>query len=62
MLADSGNPAFNKFTEKNWEIVAELERVAQELNRSMAQVALNCVVNRPMVALVIVGATKLHQL
>ncbi|MGB0563270.1 MAG: aldo/keto reductase [Spirulinaceae cyanobacterium] len=62
MLANSGNPAFNKFTEQNWAIVAELERVAQKLDRSMAQVALNWVVNRPMVASVIVGATKLHQL
>ncbi|NEQ99833.1 MAG: aldo/keto reductase [Cyanothece sp. SIO2G6] len=62
MLADSGNPAFAKFTEKNWAIVAELERVAQELDRSMAQLALNWVVNRPMVASVIIGATKLHQL
>lgn len=62
MLADSGNPAFDKFTEKNWAIVAELEQVAQELNRSMAQVALNWVVNRPGVASVIIGATKLHQL
>jgi len=62
MLADSGNPAFNKFTSKNWAIVAELEAVAKELDRSMAQVALNWVVNRPAVASVIVGATKLHQL
>ncbi|MEO0536934.1 MAG: aldo/keto reductase [Cyanobacteria bacterium P01_A01_bin.123] len=62
MLADSGNPAFNKFTEKNWAIVAELESIAKELDRSMAQVALNWVVNRPAVASVIIGATKLHQL
>ncbi|MGG6298293.1 aldo/keto reductase [Leptolyngbya sp. AN02str] len=62
MLANSGNPAFNKFTDKNWAIVAELESVAQELGRSMAQVAVNWVVNRPAVASVIVGATKLHQL
>ncbi|MEO1148877.1 MAG: aldo/keto reductase [Cyanobacteria bacterium J06638_22] len=61
-LANSGNPAFNKFTERNWAIVAELEAVAGELDRSMAQVALNWVVNRPAVASVIIGATKLHQL
>ena len=61
-LADSGNPAFNKFTEKNWEIVEELEKVASELGRSMAQVAVNWVANRPGVASVLVGATKLHQL
>lgn len=62
MLANSGNPAFNKFTQKNWAIVTELEQIAKELNRSMAQVALNWVVNRPSVAAVIIGATKLHQL
>ena len=58
----SGNPAFEKFTERNWTIVAELERVAAELGRSMAQVAVNWVANRPGVATVLVGATKLHQL
>lgn len=62
MLANSGNPAFDKFTEKNWAIVTELEKVAKELNRSMAQVALNWVANRPAVASVLIGATKLHQL
>jgi len=62
MLADSGNPAFDKFTDKNWAIVAELEKVAHELGRSMAQVAVNWVVNRPGVASVLIGATKLHQL
>ena len=61
-LAGGDNPAFNKFTEKNWAIVAELERVAKELGRSMAQVAVNWVVNRPGVASVLIGATKLHQL
>ena len=61
-LANGDNPAFNKFTEKNWAIATELEAVAKELNRSMAQVALNWVVNRPSVASVIVGATKIDQL
>jgi len=61
-LAGSGNPAFAKFTERNWPIVAELEKVAGELGRSMAQVAVNWVANRPGVASVILGATKLEQL
>ncbi|MEO0708804.1 MAG: aldo/keto reductase, partial [Cyanobacteria bacterium J06649_5] len=56
------NPAFNKFTERNWAIVAELEKVSQETGRSMAQIAVNWVVNRPGVASVLVGATKLYQL
>jgi aryl-alcohol dehydrogenase-like predicted oxidoreductase len=62
LLANSGNPGFAKFTERNWGIVAELERVAQQVGRSMAQVAINWVANRPGVATVIVGATKLPQL
>jgi aryl-alcohol dehydrogenase-like predicted oxidoreductase len=61
-VTDSGNPVFNKFTEKNWAIAAELEAVAKELDHSMAQVALNWVANRPAVASVIIGATQLHQL
>ncbi|MEO0455758.1 MAG: aldo/keto reductase [Cyanobacteria bacterium P01_A01_bin.114] len=61
-LAGSDNPAFNKFTDKNWAIVAELEKVASELGHSMAQVAVNWVANRPSVASVLIGATKLHQL
>jgi aryl-alcohol dehydrogenase-like predicted oxidoreductase len=60
--AGSGNPAFEKFTERNWAIVAELEEVAKELNRSMAQVALNWVANKPGVASVLIGATKLRQM
>lgn len=62
LLANSGNPGFAKFTERNWAIVAELEQVAKEVGRSMAQVAINWVANRPGVATVILGATKLAQL
>ena len=60
--ANSGNPAFNKFTDRNWAIVAELEKVAIELDRSMAQVAINWVATQPGVASVLIGATKLNQL
>lgn len=56
------NPAFQKFSDRNWQIVAELEQVAQKLDRSMAQVALNWTVNRPGIASVIIGATKQSQL
>jgi aryl-alcohol dehydrogenase-like predicted oxidoreductase len=62
VVKDSQNPAFQKFTDRNWQMVAELEQVAKELDRSMAQVAVNWVVNRPGVGSVIVGATKLSQL
>jgi aryl-alcohol dehydrogenase-like predicted oxidoreductase len=56
------NPAFQKFSDRNWKIVAELEKVAQELDRSMAQVAVNWTLNRPGIASVTIGATKLSQL
>jgi aryl-alcohol dehydrogenase-like predicted oxidoreductase len=61
-MKNAGNPTMFKFTERNFAIVAELERVANEVGRPMAQVALNWVVNRPGVATVILGATKLSQL
>ena len=61
-IAGSGNPALAKLSERNWAIVAELEAVARDLGRSMAQVAVNWVANRPGVASVLVGATKLNQL
>jgi aryl-alcohol dehydrogenase-like predicted oxidoreductase len=56
------NPAFQKFSDRNWKIVAELEMVAKEVGHSMAQVAVNWTANRPGIASVIVGATKLSQL
>ena len=56
------NPAFQKVSDRNWKIVSELEQVAKELGRSMAQVAVNWTTNRPGIASVIVGATKLSQL
>jgi diketogulonate reductase-like aldo/keto reductase len=58
----SDNPAFAKFTPRNFAIAAELEGVANEIGRSMAQVAVNWTAHRPGVASVIVGATKLSQL
>lgn len=61
-VASSGNPAFQKFTPRNFRIVEVLERVAGELDRSMAQVALNWVANRPGVATVLIGATRQSQL
>ncbi|TGQ72683.1 MAG: aldo/keto reductase [Mesorhizobium sp.] len=56
------HPGFQKFTEQNWAIVAELEKVAAELDRSMPQIALNWVATQPGIASVILGATKLGQL
>lgn len=61
-LKDNHNPALQKFTQRNWEIVAELDRVAQELDRSMAQVAIAWTANKPGVAATIIGATSKAQL
>lgn len=61
-MAGADNPAFAKLTGRNFAIVAELEAVARELGRSMAQVALNWVAHRPGVASVLVGATRPEQL
>lgn len=58
----AGAPGFDRFTERNWQIVGALESVAKELDKPMAQVALNWVATQPGLASVIVGATKLHQL
>jgi aryl-alcohol dehydrogenase-like predicted oxidoreductase len=62
MLKPYLSPAFQRFTQRNWPIVAELEAVAKDAGRSMAQVGLNWVAGRPGVASVIVGATTLDQL
>lgn len=61
-LKGSGNPGFEKFSERNFAIVAALEDVAGKVGRSMSQVALNWVANRPGVASVLIGASKLTQL
>lgn len=58
----TNNPGFLKFTERNWAVTAELEKVAEELGRSMAQVAVNWTATQPGIASVILGATKLEQL
>ncbi len=56
------NPSFQKFTDRNWQIVAELDRVAKELDRSMAQVAIAWTASQPGIASTIIGATKRTQL
>jgi aryl-alcohol dehydrogenase-like predicted oxidoreductase len=58
----SGNPAFNKFSERNWRIHDVLVEVAKQMNKPPAQVALNWVITQPGVTSTIIGATKLAQL
>jgi len=58
----SGNPAFNKFNERNWQIHEALLAVAKQINKPVAQVALNWVITQPGVTSTIIGATKIFQL
>ena len=62
VLKDSGNPAFEKFTERNWRILDVLREVAKELNRTPAEIALSWVASQPGVSSTIIGATKTSQL
>jgi aryl-alcohol dehydrogenase-like predicted oxidoreductase len=62
-ISSSGNPGFTKLmTQKNFDIAAELVKVAREIERSPAQVALNWITKRPGVASTIIGASKMPQL
>jgi aryl-alcohol dehydrogenase-like predicted oxidoreductase len=58
----SGNPVFEKFTERNWRILAVLREVAMKIGKSPAQVALNWTATRPGITSTIIGATKPEQL
>ena len=58
----SGNPAFGKFSERNWKISDALVAVAKQINKPPAQVALNWVITQPGVTSTIIGATKISQL
>jgi aryl-alcohol dehydrogenase-like predicted oxidoreductase len=59
---NSGNPAFNKFTEHNWQVLDALLQVAKQMNKPPAQVALNWVATQPGITSTIIGATKQAQL
>jgi len=61
-LKSSGNPVFEKLTERNFRIVDVLLEVAAQLGRPPAEVALHWVASQAAVASVIIGATKLAQL
>ena len=56
------NPVFNKFTERNWRIVAVLLDVSRELGKPPAQVALHWVATQPGITSTIIGASKASQL
>lgn len=62
VLQGSDNPVFNKFTERNWNILEVAQSVAKKVSRPVAELALNWVATQPGVASTIIGATKLQQL
>ncbi len=53
---------FTKFTERNWQILDTLKRVAAEVERPPAQVALAWAAAQPGVTSLIIGASKSEQL
>lgn len=62
MVQDEDSPAFQKFTPRNWSIIAALEEVANEIGQTMASTALNWALNQPRVSSVLIGASKPSQL
>jgi aryl-alcohol dehydrogenase-like predicted oxidoreductase len=62
LALDASGSGLGLFTDRNIRIVSALEKVAVEVGRSMAQVALNWVTDRPGVASAIIGASRLEQL
>ncbi|MGB3590471.1 MAG: aldo/keto reductase [Nonlabens sp.] len=61
-ITDTGGEVDSKDNERNWKIVTALHEVSEEINQSMASVALNWTASQPGVASVLVGATKLPQM
>ncbi|MEV8631340.1 aldo/keto reductase [Streptosporangium sp. NPDC051023] len=60
-LAGSGSPG-RSWTDREWQLLATLETVADKLGMTMAQVALNWVATQPGVASAIIGASSTEQL
>jgi aryl-alcohol dehydrogenase-like predicted oxidoreductase len=58
----NANPVFQRFNERNWQVLEVLLDVARQINRSPAQVALNWAATQPGITSVIIGASKLAQL
>jgi len=59
---NSANPAFQRFTLRNWQILKVLLDLASQLGRPASQVALNWVATQPGITSTIIGASKLAQL
>lgn len=59
---NTGNALFDRFSERNWQVLDAVHAVAKELGKTPAQIALNWITKRPGVGSTILGATKLAQL
>ncbi|WP_224363605.1 aldo/keto reductase [Hyalangium versicolor] len=62
LMKDATAQQLRLFSERNWRVVATLESVAKQVERSMAQVALNWVATQPGIGSVILGASSVAQL
>jgi hypothetical protein len=58
----NGIETLGKFTQRNMQIVDEVKKVASELKKSPAQVALAWLLSKSTVTSVLLGASKLEQL
>jgi aryl-alcohol dehydrogenase-like predicted oxidoreductase len=61
-ITKDANPLFQRFKERNWQILDVVLDVAKQVNKSPAQVALNWAATQPGITSTIIGATKLAQL
>ncbi|MDG4823967.1 aldo/keto reductase [Asanoa sp. WMMD1127] len=57
-----GQGAHRPVSERDWRVIEELAKVAAELDRPMAQVAINWAATQPAVGSVIIGASSVTQL
>jgi aryl-alcohol dehydrogenase-like predicted oxidoreductase len=58
----SGNPGFEKLTERNFQILDVLLEAARQIGRPPAEVALNWAATQPGISSVIIGGTKKSQI
>ena len=56
------NPGFQRFKERNWQILDVLLDVAKQISKSPAQIALNWAATQPGITSTIIGASKVSQL
>jgi aryl-alcohol dehydrogenase-like predicted oxidoreductase len=60
-VKDSNNPVFDKFNDRNWNIVEHLIALSKEIGHEPAQVAINWITKRPGVTSTLIGATTPKQ-